>query len=97
VEASRKEQKTEIWLYYTKGHVKTGKVAIKLELFQGDSLSPLLFCLALIPLTKMLNKREAGYKVKGSKKVNHLFYMVDLKLFSIDETVTARAGHCQNI
>jgi len=45
----------------------------------------------------MLNKREAGYEFKGSNKVNHLFHMVDFKLFSIDETVTARDGHCQNI
>jgi hypothetical protein len=97
VEASWKEQKTEIWLFYTKRHVKKVKVAIKLGLFQGDSLSPLLFCLALIPRTNMFNKREGGYKVKGSNKVNHLFHMGDLKLFSIDETVTERDGHCQNI
>jgi len=51
MEASRKEQKTEIWFYYTTGHVKTGKVAINLGLFQGDSLSPLLFFLTLTQLT----------------------------------------------
>jgi hypothetical protein len=45
----------------------------------------------------MLNKQEEGYEVKGSNKVHHLFHMVDLKLFSIDETVTAGVGHCQNI
>jgi len=61
VEASRKEQKTDSWLYYTKGHVKTVKVAIKLGLFQGDSLSPLLFCLALIPLTNAAPPLDSPY------------------------------------
>jgi hypothetical protein len=76
-----KEWKTEMWLYHTEGHIKTGKVAV-----QGDSLSPLLFFLALIPLTNKLSKQEAGYTVKGENKVSHLYYMDDLKLFSRDET-----------
>jgi hypothetical protein len=41
----------QIWLYHTEGNVKTGKVAIKHGIFQGDSLSPLLLSSALIPLT----------------------------------------------
>jgi len=68
VKASKKEWKTEMWLYHIEGHIKTGKVAIKREIFQGDSLSLLLFCLALIPLTNMLNKQGAGYKVKKKIK-----------------------------
>jgi hypothetical protein len=55
-----RERKTEMCLYHTEGDVKTGKVAIKRGIFQGDSLSPLLFCLALIPLTNMLNNQGAG-------------------------------------
>jgi hypothetical protein len=54
-----KDWKTKMWLYHTEGHVKTRTVAIKWGIFQSDS-SPLLFYLALIPLTSMLNKR-AGY------------------------------------
>jgi hypothetical protein len=40
----------------------------------------------LIPLTKMLNKQEAEYEVKGKNKVSHWFYMDSLKLFSRDKT-----------
>ena len=62
-----KEWKNEMW------HIKRGKVAIKWGTFQGDSLSPLLFCLAFIPLTNMLNKQGAAFEVKGKNKVSHLF------------------------
>jgi hypothetical protein len=44
------------------------------------------------------NKQGVGYEVQGNKKVSHLFYIDDLKLFFRDETrVTAGVGHCQNI
>jgi hypothetical protein len=65
-----KEWKIEMWLYHTEGHVKTGKVTVKQGIFQGDFLPLLLFCLALIPLTKMLNKQKAEYEVKGKNKVS---------------------------
>jgi hypothetical protein len=37
---------------------KPGTTAIKIKrgIFQGDSLSPLLFCIALIPITHELNR-----------------------------------------
>ena len=35
-----------------------GEVTIKCGIFQGDSLSPLLFVLSIIPLTILLKKRE---------------------------------------
>jgi len=76
VEASMKERKTKMWLYHTKGHVEI-KVPIKWGIFQGDSLSPLLFSLALTSLTNMLNKQEAGYEVEGKNKISHLSYMDD--------------------
>jgi hypothetical protein len=49
-------------------------MAIKWGIFHGDWLSPLLVCLALIPLTNILNKQGAGYDVKGINKISHLFY-----------------------
>ena len=58
------ELKTKMWLYNTEGHVRTGKVVIKWGIFQGDSLSLLLLCLALTSLTTMLSKQGAGYEVK---------------------------------
>lgn len=65
-----------------KGTITSNKVQIKRGIFQGDSLSPLLFCMSLFPLTKELNNTACGYKLtNGSDKVNHLLYMDDLKLF----------------
>ena len=50
-----------------------GCIDIRRGIFQGDSLSPLLFVAALIPLTIILRK------VRNKSKVNHLRYMIDLK------------------
>jgi hypothetical protein len=76
----------QTWLYHTEGNVKTGQVAIKHGIFQGDSLSPLLLSSALIPLTNMLNKQGAGNKVNAKNKASHLFHTDILKLFSRDKT-----------
>ena len=62
------------------------RVDIRRGIFQGDSLSPLLFVICMIPLTKVLRKIKAGYVIKeGNLKVNHLLFMDDLKLFGKNE------------
>jgi hypothetical protein len=61
-------------------HLKTKKevmqsqpIQIRREIFQGDSLSPLLFGIALSPLTHELNRVDCGYQVHGTeRKINHL-------------------------
>ena len=68
------------------GNSETGEVGIKRGIFQGDPLSPLVFVLALIPLSLILRKAKAAYEFLESKeKVNHLLYMDDLKLYSRSE------------
>ena len=63
-----------------------GKVCIRRGIFQGDSLSPLLFVLALMPLSMILRKVNAGYEMKKDGcKINHLLFMDDLKLFARNE------------
>ena len=64
------------------GNSELGEVETKQGIFQGDSLSPLLFVLALIPLSFILRKAKAAYKFSKSKgKINHLLFMDDLKLY----------------
>ena len=54
---------------------------MKRGIFQGDSLSPLLFMLSMLPLSLILKKVNACYKWgKREYKLNHLLFMDDLKL-----------------
>ena len=60
-----------------------GNVEINRGIFQGDSLSPLLFVLVMTPLTFILRKTKVGYKMSNeSQKINHLLFMDDLKLYA---------------
>lgn len=57
------------------------QIKIKSGVFHGDSMSPLLFYLALVPLTLKLTTSSYGYKIsKASASISNLFYMDDLKL-----------------
>ena len=63
-----------------------GDVNVKRGIFQGDSLSPLLFVICLIPMSLILRNMKAGYSLgKNQPKLNHLLYMDDLKLFGQSE------------
>ena len=65
------------------GNLELGEVDIKRGIFQGDSLTALVFVLALILLSFILRKAKAAYEFSGSKeKINHLLFMDDLKLYS---------------
>ena len=58
-----------------------GGVDIKQGIFQGDSLSILLFVLCLIPLSVILRNSKRAYQFSSRKeKINHLLFMDDLKL-----------------
>ena len=61
-------------------------ILIRRGIFQGDSLSPLFYFIALIPLTNKLNRADCGYQVHGTeRKVSHLLYIDDLKLLGRNE------------
>ena len=80
---SMKTWRTEL----TSGNTSLGQVEIKRGIFQGDSLSPLLFVMCMIPLTYILRKVEAGYRLgqDRNRKINHLLFMDDLKLYGKNE------------
>ena len=68
------------------GNSELGEVEIKRGIFQGHSLSPLVFALALIPLSLILKKGKAAYEFSESKeKINHLLFMDDLKVYGRSE------------
>ena len=65
--------------------IKTRLMQVRRSIFQGDSLSPLLFCMAL---SKELNRTGYGYRMttghgETAKRqlISHLLYMDDLKLY----------------
>ena len=51
-------------------------------IFRGDSLSPILFVITLIPLFILLTDMKAGYFLGEFRgKTNHLLFMDDSKLY----------------
>ena len=67
--------------FHTKGSMKSDKINTNCGIFQGDSLSPLIFCVSLIPLTNEHKNTKYGYGIY-EKPINHLFYMDDVKLYA---------------
>ena len=48
-------------------------IKIYCGIFQGDTLSPRIFCICLIPLTEQLNRLNTGYDEDTTKtKISHL-------------------------
>jgi hypothetical protein len=84
LERSMGSWKTEL----TAGGESLGTVDIKRGIFQGDSLSPLLFVMVMIPLSMILKRDESDKGIKlgnADRRVNHLLFMDDLKLYASDE------------
>ena len=71
---------------------------IQRGIFQGDALLPSLFIIAMIPLNHILRKCTIGYKLSRSqKKINHLMYMDDMKLFAKNEKELETLKHAVRI
>ena len=79
-----KNWKTQLTLTHESGTLMSDNINIKRGIFQGDSLSPLLFCISLAPLLLLLNSSGYGYKIR-TEQITHLLYMDYLKLYAKDD------------
>ena len=55
---------------------------VKRGIYQGDSLSPLLFCLYVAPLSKALRATKGFYSTHQINPVTHLMFVDDLKVYT---------------
>ena len=74
------------------GNEELARVNIQRGIFQGDTLSPSLFVIGLIPLSHILRKVNAGYQLgkRQHNKINYLLFMDDLKLYGNSEKEAER-------
>ena len=88
--------KTSITKWRTKLHLSSkeselfsDEIKINSGIFQGDCTSGIHFIICMLPLTFLLNRSNLGYYVgKGKhseKKINHLIFMDDLKLYASND------------
>jgi len=78
--------RTRMCLHAENKLIEREDIKIQCGIFQGDSLSSLLFCICLIPLTEQLNKLNTGYEEQRTKiKISHLLYIDDLKVTAKSE------------
>ena len=76
IEVRMHQWKTNMVLVHENGDLESRE-----GIFQSDSLSPLLFTMSLNPLSQELQKTGYGYQLDKQTKINHLFYVDDLKLY----------------
>ena len=73
-------------LQHTSGSMRSRQIYTNWGIFQGDSLSPLLFCIALTLLRQLLKKNTGyGYKIENTQ-YSHLLYMYDIKLYASNDS-----------
>ena len=76
-----KNLKTKVSLPHKNGRIISDLITFCLGIFQGDTLSPLIFCLALAPIRNILKRDNIGYTIMNTK-VSNLLYIDDLKVYA---------------
>ena len=70
-----KSWKTILHLNHDKGIMTSTPIEIKSGVYQGDSLSPIIFCLALASLSSLLNKSRYGYNTPIARSATSSTWM----------------------
>ena len=76
--------RTRLTLHHANGTISAPEIQICCGIFQGDSFSPLIFCVGLFPLSRILNQAKLGFQLK-QEKISHLLYIDDLKVYTRNE------------
>ena len=76
--------KTTMKLLYNNGWFTTDQIEIKRVIFQGDSFSPLLLCLALVSLTSVYLYYIDDLKLYSKKEQEQVGELKIVKQFSDD-------------
>ena len=98
IEENMSQWKTNMTLVNKEGVLETGPIRIKRGIFQGDTLSPLLFTMSPNPLSQELQKIGYEYQLDKETKINHLFYVDDLKLYGTsDNQLTGLINTVKNV
>ena len=85
IDALTKCWSTNLHLHSETEHLLSDVIEYLKGIFQGDTLSVILFILSVNPLSFMLNKLK-GYNIgtaeKRDQEITHLFFVDDLKLYA---------------
>ena len=80
-----KKWSTNVNIQYGVTSIESQPIQYLRGIFQGDSLSVLLFILSVNPLSYLLNKVQ-GYRIgengNRNQNISHLFFVDNLKLFA---------------
>jgi hypothetical protein len=66
--SSMEKWRTRLQLKTNQELLQSRLIKINRGIFQGNSLSPILFCIALIPITNELNRSNCGYQIHGTER-----------------------------
>lgn len=55
------------------------------SVYEGDSLTLLLFCVGMNPLSQIITKSEYRYRYRTGATISHIIYMDDIKLYARNE------------
>eukprot|EP00957_Ditylum_brightwellii_P198769 15150901-Ditylum_brightwellii.AAC.2 len=73
--------RNQLNLHTAEDTITIKELLIRSEIFQGDSLSPFIFCIALFPPSQKLHRANTGFKV-GKNKILYLLYTDNLKVYA---------------